>query len=245
LRLLVWNIHKGIGGVDRRYAPERIATVIRHHRPDLALLQEVDAGVPRSRRDIQPEFFAQQLGFAHHAFGPNVELMEGCYGNATLSHYPIKICSNIDLTFSVKKARGALFTELLVPVNGHHFRVRVFNTHLGLSGVERRWQIKRLLESPPLQHLDRRSRVILAGDTNDWANVLPTGRLARAGFECITGHGRRALRTFPALSPLGALDKMFLRGPLRSVHAMRSRLALARSASDHLPLIVDLDLEPA
>src|SRR5580765_5233329 len=45
--LVTYNIHKGIGGVDRRYRPERIVEALQHHRPDLVLLQEVDDGVPR------------------------------------------------------------------------------------------------------------------------------------------------------------------------------------------------------
>ena len=43
-RLLTWNIHKGIGGIDRRYRPDRIVEVIRHYEPDVVLLQEVDEG---------------------------------------------------------------------------------------------------------------------------------------------------------------------------------------------------------
>ena len=38
LRVLTWNIHKGIGGVDRRYRPERVIEVIAHYEPDLVLL---------------------------------------------------------------------------------------------------------------------------------------------------------------------------------------------------------------
>jgi endonuclease/exonuclease/phosphatase family metal-dependent hydrolase len=244
MRLLTWNIHKGIGGIDRRYAPDRIVTVVEHYNPDVLVLQEVDAGVPRSHHDHQAEMLAERLGFAHVAFGPNVTLKHGCYGNATLSHYPMTRSDNLDLTLPMKKSRGALIVDLAVPVNGHHFSVHLVNLHLGLAGLERRWQVKKLLESGRLAHLDRRSRVIIAGDTNDWMGALPVGRLRRAGFVCSTGVGRRAVRTFPAWSPAGALDKVFLRGPIRPVHSMRSRLALARRASDHLPLIVDLVVQP-
>ena len=47
MRLLTWNIHKGIGGSDRRYAMYRIFDVIEAENPDIVLLQEVDSGVPR------------------------------------------------------------------------------------------------------------------------------------------------------------------------------------------------------
>ncbi|MDG2149795.1 MAG: endonuclease/exonuclease/phosphatase family protein [Planctomycetota bacterium] len=243
MRLLSWNIHKGIGGIDRRYALERIVTVVQHYHPDVLLLQEVDHGVPRSRHDHQAEKLAEQMNFPHVAFGPNVTLKTGSYGNATLSHYPMTAKENLDLTLPLKKARGALIVDIQVPVNGHQFGLHVANVHLGLAGLERRWQIKKLLQSKRIGSLGKRSRMIIAGDMNDWMGVLPEGRLADEGYVCATGMGKRALRTFPAWSPAGALDKVFLRGPLRCLHSMTSRLALARSASDHLPVILDIELE--
>ena len=47
MRLLSYNIHKGIGGRDRRYRLERIIAVIEHENPDLICLQEVDQNVRR------------------------------------------------------------------------------------------------------------------------------------------------------------------------------------------------------
>ena len=107
MRLLTWNIHKGIGGLDRRYAPRRIAAVIRHYDPDVVVLQEVDQGVPRSRLDRQLHLLGDELGYEHRAWGPNVTLKRGVYGNGTLSRFPIARSVNIDLTFPLKKARGA------------------------------------------------------------------------------------------------------------------------------------------
>jgi len=240
MRLLTWNIHKGIGGVDRRYSLDRIASLVQHYRPDVLTLQEVDRGVPRSRRDHQAEELAQKLGYAHCRFAPNVKLKRGCYGNATLSHFPIVRSCNVDLTLPLKKARAALYTELRVPVGSHHRVVHVFNTHLGLASVERRLQVRRLLSARPLRHLARRSRIVLTGDMNDWTGSLSEGRLLREGFTCVTGHGRQALRTFPAWAPVGALDRVFVRGPLRLDHVLRPRLELARTASDHRPLLIDL-----
>ncbi len=243
LRLLCWNIHKGIGGLDRRYAPGRIAAVVRHYKPDILLLQEVDDGVPRSARDRQVDLLGDVLEFPHRAFGPNVWLKRGCYGNATLSRLPILASQNLDITFPLKKPRGALYTEIDVDGPGREAALHVFNIHLGLSGVERRWQIRRMLGRPPLANLDGRSRLVIAGDTNDWAGALHGGPLADNGFRCATGRGVRASRTFPAWGPVGALDRVFLRGPLSCRGHSCSRLALARQASDHRPLIVELDLE--
>ena len=49
-RIVTYNIHKGIGGIDRRYRPERIAETLAHYEPDIVFMQEVDDGVPRSKR---------------------------------------------------------------------------------------------------------------------------------------------------------------------------------------------------
>ncbi len=242
MRVLSWNIHKGIGGVDRRYALGRIGAVIRHYDPDVALLQEVDKAVPRTRRDDQAELLADTLGFPHVAFGDNVRLSEGRYGNATLSRFPISEQRNINLKFSVKKKRGGLYTELHARVNGRHRTLHVFNIHLGLSGVERRWQIRRLLSSDPLAHLDRNSRIIIGGDTNDWSGALGRGQLRKAGFLAATGSGARATATFPAWRPVGALDRIFTRGALQVHGHFGARMEMARQASDHRPIIVDCEL---
>ena len=41
IRIVTYNIHKCIGGVDRRYDLARVVGVISHYQPDLVLLQEV------------------------------------------------------------------------------------------------------------------------------------------------------------------------------------------------------------
>ena len=73
-RVLSWNIHKGIGGVDRRYRPERTLEVIRHYRPDLVLMQEVDEGVRRSSFHRQVDVLGDALELRHRSYGPNVRV---------------------------------------------------------------------------------------------------------------------------------------------------------------------------
>ena len=243
MRLLCWNIHKGIGGVDRRYDLHRILRVIDHYDPDVLVLQEVDRGVPRSRRQDQTGLISDVLDYPHVEYGPNVHLRQGCYGNATLSRFPIVNSRNINLSFGIKKSRGALYTEVRTRVGGHAYRLHLVNVHLGLSGMERRWQVKRLLESTELGRLDSAGRIIVAGDTNDWNGALGRGLFSRAGFQCATGTGRRASLTFPAWQPVSALDRVFYRGAIESEHHYRGRLRITRQASDHLPVIVDFQLK--
>ncbi|MCZ7596511.1 MAG: endonuclease/exonuclease/phosphatase family protein [Gammaproteobacteria bacterium] len=242
MRLLTWNIHKGIGSLDRRYDLERVVAVIRHYDPDIVALQEVDHEVPRSRSERQAAVLAESLAMPHRVFAPNVFLKYGSYGNATLSRHAISRSRNIDLTLPGKKARGALYTEIRVQTGDRRRTLHVINVHLGLSGMERRWQVRTLLGADELTRLDPASRVIIVGDTNDWSGALARGRLRQSGFECVTGTGRRASLTFPSWQPIGALDRVFARGALGCEHHRRSRLALARFASDHLPVVVDIDL---
>ena len=61
LRVLSYNIHRAIG-LDRRFRPQRIATILAHHNADIVLLQEVDAGVPRSRGLDLARELADSLG---------------------------------------------------------------------------------------------------------------------------------------------------------------------------------------
>ena len=64
-------------------------------------------------------------------------------------------------------------------------------------------------------------------------------------FECATQHPHSyngAIRTYPAFSPTGGLDKIYYRGPMRVIGARRCRLRVSRVASDHLPVIADFDL---
>ena len=228
--------------MDRRYAPGRITSVIAHYEPDVVLLQEVDDDCARSGGDRQVDLIADVLTLPHRAYGANVRLTRGRYGNATLSRWPILHGHNVNLTFGPKKARGALITDIDVEENGHHVRLHVVNLHLGLSGVERRWQAHRLLAAVRLEHLTRASRLIVAGDFNDWSGAVPRLLMSNYGLRCVTGRGTAATRTFPAWSPMGALDRVLVRGNVRCTKHYASRLDLARQASDHLPVVVELSL---
>ena len=85
LRVMTYNIHKGIGGIDRRYRPQRIIDTIGHYQPDIVFLQEVDEGVPRSRFDRQAEQIREALGFDHPAYQANLQPTQGHYGTPLLS----------------------------------------------------------------------------------------------------------------------------------------------------------------
>lgn len=244
-RLLTYNIHKAIG-VDRRFDPDRIIGILEHHDADIVLLQEVDRGVPRSNHLDLASHFARALRYDYRAVGMNVFLKKGKYGNATLTRFPIGRQRNIDLTVRRRKRRGAQHARITLPETGPNgpATVDVFNIHLGLSALERRRQVARLLAWPDMVGLDSIQSCIIAGDMNDWRGVLKRRHFTKAGFSCATNRrpgSRWSIKTFPSYAPSGGLDKIFYRGPLRLIRAFRSRLRLAQIASDHLPVIAEFD----
>jgi len=236
-RLLSYNIHKGIGGVDRKYDLGRIIETIRSYEPDVAFLQEVDDGVPRSRRHQQVEVLAAETGLSCYAFQRTVSLREGHYGNAILSRYPLDDTVEVDLTLRPKKRRGALIARWRLPAGGHTKTIVLANVHLGLAGFERRVQMRRLLRARHLASLRTRTPLVIAGDYNDVWDTLGRRILVGEGFQA----SGPAIRTFPAAMPLRPLDRAYFRGDLRVVRTFAGHTQIARRASDHLPLVVEFE----
>ena len=233
LRVLCWNIHKGIGGVDRRYRPERTVELIAHYGPDIALLQEVDENVKRSEFHRQVDILGEALAMRHRGYGPNVKVARGRYGNAILSRWPLTDVKNIDLTIKPKKKRGALYAKCRVRRGKRTRTVVFFNMHLGLAGFERKIQLRRLISRFDFHGT---TPIILGGDFNDVWGTLGKKILEPVGFR----RAGRLMNTFPAYLPTRPLDGIHVRGDVDVRKCFRSRMKLARAASDHLPLIADL-----
>ncbi len=237
-RVVTYNIHKGIGGVDRKYRPERIVDVLRACRADVLLLQEVDEGVPRSRGHRQVDWLGDALALEHRAYAPNVRLKEGHYGNAVLSRFPLDHVENIDVTVPPKKRRGALHVRFTVESKGKRRRVWLYNVHLGLAEYERRRQVRKLLTWHDAHRLREHTTTVIGGDMNDvWRRIGPL-LLEPGGFVGIPNRPA----TFPAVRPVRALDAVFVKNPSRIVRYSTPIVPPARSASDHLPLVVTLGL---
>jgi endonuclease/exonuclease/phosphatase family metal-dependent hydrolase len=237
MRLFSYNIHKGIGGRDRRYRIERIIEVIEEHNPDILCLQEVAREHRRSSYHDQPRLLGEYFNANGHLYQPNVHLKHGGYGNLILSRWVFRQHHHISLRMSDKKPRGAQIVTVDTPEGDLH----VVNWHLGLAENERRWQARHLLE----HHLFGESAhlpTIVAGDFNDWRNKLAAAVFADFGFHEVTAPPSR-FRSFPAYLALGSLDKAFFRGDIIVTHAFVVRTKLAKRASDHLPVVIDFHLK--
>lgn len=247
LRILTYNIHRAIG-IDRRFRPERIIEILKYYDADICLLQEVDEGAPRSRELELAREFAEAVPYAYLAAGYNVSLRKGRYGNATLSKFPIVRERNIDLTIGSRKRRGCQHTTIEIPVGDTARQLEIFNLHLGLGARERERQAGVLVRSHEFADLSEETPCIIGGDFNDWrARLRPIFTEAlqfRSASErqCRTVF-HRDIRTYPSFSPRGALDKIFYRGPFSRHSCFRCRMQVSKIASDHAPLIADLEIQ--
>jgi endonuclease/exonuclease/phosphatase family metal-dependent hydrolase len=237
MRLLTYNIHKGIGGTDRRYRLERILHVIAAEEPDFVCLQEVDSNLRRSEYHDQPSLLAERLRAATHLYQLNVTIRNGGYGNLLLSRWPFHRRHQVSLRLGHRKPRGAQMVVVDTPEGSLH----LVNWHLGLREKERRWQADHLL-GHALFRESSHLPTLIAGDYNDWRNVLGRHSFVRHGFSQVTDPVAR-FRSFPAFWPLASLDKVYHRGPLKFKDARVVNHRLARRASDHLPLVIDFHLE--
>ena len=87
--------------------------------------------------------------------------------------------------------------------------------------------------------------LMVAGDFNDWSEKLDAPMrgigLTRATDPAPAGWPLVHKPTFPALAPVFALDRVYLRG-LRCRSTLVPRGAGWRRWSDHLPLLAELEV---
>jgi endonuclease/exonuclease/phosphatase family metal-dependent hydrolase len=220
-----YNIHTCVG-VDRRYDPPRVAKVLCELGADVIALQEVDARHRDSRHIDQWVFFAEETGLAAIP-GPNVRDHRGRFGNALLTRWPIVAVRQLDLSVGGREPRGAIDADLAV---GNRV-LRVVATHFGLRSPERQSQTERLLDALEREDGVRRDGIVIMGDLNEW-------RGRRGGIPTMDRKIGRAPapRTFPSWCPLLPLDRIYAGLAAELAHVAPHRSALARVASDHLPL---------
>ena len=234
LRVMTYNIHVGFG-MDKKLNLARIAEVIRNERPDLVGLQEVDRGVRRTS-GIDEIAELARLTQMEYAFAPNLDYQGGKYGVAILSRFPI-------LTFdhrryaSRREAERRGFIRIEVMVKGQ--KINFVTTHLDYQFADSRlFEAEQLLK----ELAAIKETLIVAGDFNDepegTAYKLMLSFFRDAWNEAMSGAGNGF--TYPADNPVKRIDYVFVgQGAAVKGAAVRSTLA-----SDHLPLIVDLELTP-
>lgn len=225
LRLATYNIRGGLGEWTAA-ASARIAAVIAELDADIVALQEVPLGGAATRDALAD---LRRVTGMHAVAGPTLDTPRRRYGNAVLSRLPVKAARTLDLSFHQREPRGALDADIECGAT----LVRVVATHLGLSATERSMQVRSLLAAFDSSELP----VILLGDINEW---FVRGRALRA----LVTHFRRAPapRTFPTICPLFALDRIWVHPGEWLTGVRVHRTATARKASDHYPLVAQLNI---
>lgn len=224
LKVATYNIHAAVGS-DGRFAPARVARVLIEINADIIALQEVPLGgshwpnvlsqLSQAVRQVAVDGYTYSVGGRR-------------FGNAILTRYPILASRRIDISFGSREPRAALDADIYC----HGHALRVIATHLGLRAAERRAQISKLLQVFDTDQMP----VILLGDVNEWFVWGRTLRRLVSHFQAVP-----APATFPARWPVFALDRVWIQPRHRLVQVQVHASRMARMASDHLPLIAQID----
>ena len=226
-----WDHNPRWKGVTRTYTPA-----------DVVALQELDVGRGRSLGLDQARLIARKLEMEFH-FHPAMHLEEEQYGDAILTHLPLRLIKAGALPGLAEKPglepRGAIWAE--VTFNGQ--QVQVMNTHLGLNSRERLAQIDSLLSEEWLGHPECKVPVILCGDLNAQPNSAvhrTLGARLKAAQAALASH--RPAGTFPSRFAAARIDHIFVSRQLAVTAVEIPASALVKRASDHLPLLVQVRL---
>lgn len=237
VRVMTYNVHSCIG-MDGRLSPERIARTIARHGADIVALQELDVQRRRTGGIDQAQLIARHLEMNFH-FHPALHLEEERYGDAILTDLPMRLVRAGSLPgFSSHEPRGALWVVIDL---GGGAELNVLNTHLGLTAGERRLQTQALLGPEWLGDPRCRDPVVLCGDLNAMPSSLVCRMLRTRLRDVQLEHEtHRPRATFFTRFPMARIDYVFVSPGvgIRDIDVPGG--ALARVASDHLPLIVDL-----
>lgn len=240
LRLMTYNVHRCVG-VDRKLDIERVADVIAACRPDIVALQELDVGRARTRGVDQAHRLAELLRMRSH-FHPAMTVEGERYGDAILTALPERLVKAGGLPglprIKALEPRGALW----VAVEAEGVELQVINTHLGLVPREQQVQVAELLGERWLGSEAFTGPAVLLGDFN----ALPVSRtyrmLAAVLRDAQDEVARAPTATFPSGFPVLRIDHVFLAGGVRATAIDSPFDPRARAASDHLPLVVELEL---
>lgn len=231
LRVMTYNIHHG-EGADRKIDLERLAEIIRREDPDVVALQEVDVKTRRvNGKDLATEL--GQLTQREFSFGKSIDFAGGQYGNAILTRLPQ---TNVETHELPNPDRREPRCALSVTIEWNHHPLTIINTHLDhlRGGTTRAAQGKSIAE------IAQKSAhpVIVLGDLNATAKDEVMSELFKSFTDTSAAD---PAPTEPADKPEAKID-WILTNPAatQSLKPIATRVLEEKVASDHRPLVVDL-----
>ncbi len=240
-RLVTYNVRRCLG-MDGVLSPKRIAAVLADCEPDLIALQELDVGRARTRSIDQASEIARELGMQLH-FHPVFKIEAELYGDAILTLAPSELVKAAALPGNPRRPHREPRGAVWVRIDLGHAYLNLINTHLGLGRLERVLQARALLGPEWLADRHCAGPLLLAGDFNS-VRRSPAYRLLASVLRDahVEGSGRPR-PTFPAYLPVLRIDHVFVNDLIGVLGASVVRTELSEVASDHLPLLVDFELE--
>lgn len=240
---MTYNIRACLG-MDGVRSIDRVAAVISAERPDVVALQEVDLKRSRSGGVDQAAAIAERTDM-HWVAGASME-QEGWYGNAVLSRVPIVPVLHDALPQHGRgEPRSAMWVRIELPAPLGE--VDLINTHLSFRWRERMRQIADLLGEGWLasgRAGKDGGKLILCGDLNCSLGSWTCRRLAGSPLRLRDVHTvlkTRSRATWPTRRPWRRLDHILVSRALGVRAAGVHRSAAARLASDHYPVIADVE----
>lgn len=227
-----YNVHKCVG-VDQRFDPERVATVIGEIGADIVALQEAEQRF--GERDPVLDFarLEREHGLVAMPLTDKAG-RHGWHGNVLLFREAV-VCDVHPLRLPGVEPRGALVVDVDLDVGP----LRIVAAHLGLLRRSRARQAEAILTAV----CARSERpTLLLGDLNEWRLG---DRSSLHTFGPQFGPLGADLPTFPSRFPVLALDRI-LGNPQSLISNIEVHdTALARVASDHLPIKARIDVAGA
>lgn len=221
-----YNIHKGVGG-DRRRDPGRIIEVLGELDADVVALQEVDERFGNRRAVLDRDELAK-AGY-QVASKPTKPASMGWHGNALLVRDALEIVDVDAHHLPQVEPRGAIRATLRA--GGQE--ICVTGMHLDLTGLQRKRQFAHVCNASRAPGLP----AVMLGDCNEWLRPFGGERGLAAHWHMVEPG-----RSFPAQSPLLALDRIMHTPHWLLEEAEVHTSHLARQASDHLPVYAKLVL---
>lgn len=215
-------------GLDRRRDPERIVAVLRELHADVIVLQEADRRIG-AREAVLPRHLLDESPWRVAPVAKRARSM-GWHGNAILVRRDLRVGECHALDMPTLEPRGAACAVIC----GKDACFRVIGTHLDLSGLKRRDQVRSLLAFSSSQS---DMPTVILGDFNQWGHT--TGAMR----EFADDWGQLAPGpSYPSRRPVARLDRIVHSQGWRCEGAAVHHSALAAIASDHLPIHADLAL---
>lgn len=229
LKVASYNIRKAVG-LDWRRRPERVLKVLIEIDADVIALQEVDRRFGSRITALDPEMIEAETGYRAIRFAERPQSL-GHHGNVILVRKSIGVLTARPMVLPHLEPRGAAVADL--DCGGRP--IRVVGMHLGLTRKWRTLQTQAIVSE--LRTVEGNLPAVLMGDLNE--PDLSSGVLR--AFEqrhTIASCGP----SFHASMPVFSLDRIIVTEDIGIADSGVHRSALAREASDHLPIWAKLTL---